>query len=418
MKKYSYHLTTLDNGLKVLTLPTNSFESVYVSLLGKVGRRAELENETGVAHFFEHLFFDGTQRFPTAQQLSSYLESYGGNFNGTTSADTVEYYVQIIPKHLEIAFDYLSDIFFNSNLSEIDKEKKVIYQEYLRVKDRPEDVLFRERISSLYPNQTIGRTIFDDILLIDKINQKVLLEYQKRCYLAQNFILTIVGNVTKEKINQLSRQYFSQFPCSQTKINFDRPVINPSQSLKITNIPAQQAKLSISFRAYPVDSREWVYLQLLSAIIGNGQSSRIYTRIRHHKHLAYNVGSHLSAFCDTGYFSITTFVDEEKVQETVNDIFSEIKQLQQNGLVDRELEKAQNRALSGLLFTLENIDSYCRVFARQILFDKKLQNIETYKKIIQTATKENLMSIASYIFSDRPKINIVSPGLKKLKINF
>lgn len=418
MKKYPYRLTTLNNGLKVLILPTKSFESVYVSLSGKVGHRAEQENEIGVAHFIEHLFFDGTKRFPTSQQLSTYLESNGGNFNGTTTADTVEYYVKIIPERLEIAFDYLSDIFFNSNLTEIDKEKKVIYQECQRAKDHPEDILFRERRSSLYPNQPIGRTIFDDIQHIDKINQKIIFDYQKRCYLAQNFILTIVGDIDEKETLRLSNQYFSQFPSSKTEINFEKPIINPSQVVKITNIPTQQTKLSISFRGYPTDSKEMIYLQLLSSVVGNGQSSRIFTKIRSQKHLAYNVGSHISASYDTGYFSITTFVDEEKVQETVDDIFSEIKQLLKSGLSKGELEKSQNMALSGLLFSLENISFYCQIFARQILFDKKLLKIEDYKKIIQTATEKDLISVANYVFSDRPKINLITQNLKTLEINY
>jgi len=417
MKKYPYHLTTLDNGLKVLFLPTKSFESVYVSLLGKVGHRAELKNEIGVAHFFEHLLFDGTKRFPTAQQLSTYLDSYGGNFNGTTTADTVEYYVKIIPDHFNIALDYLSDIFFHSNLTEIGKEKKVIYQEYLRAKDRPEDILFRERRSGLYPNQSIGRTIFDDILHLNEINQKTIFNYQKRCYIAQNFILTIVGDLTEKEVIKYSKQYFSQFSDSKKRIHFNPAIINPNLSLKITNTPTEQAKLSISYRGYPVDSKEWIYLQLLSSIFGSSHSSRVYTKIRHQKHLAYNVGSGITAFCDTGYFSVTTYVDEKKVQETTNNIFSEVKQLLKNGLIKGELEKAKNITLSGLLFALENIDFYCRIFSRQILFDKKPLKIEDYKEIIQKATEKDLMSVANYVFSDKPKVNLITQNLKTLEIN-
>src|SRR3990167_8518392 len=126
MNKYPYSVIELSNKLRLLHVPSTTAESVAVTIIGKVGRRAELPAEVGSAHFLEHLLFDGTKRYPTETALAKFLGDSGGRCNGSTGSETVDYWVKTIVDKTEVAFDYLSDIFFNSLLEEIDKERKVI----------------------------------------------------------------------------------------------------------------------------------------------------------------------------------------------------------------------------------------------------------------------------------------------------
>jgi len=417
MKKYEYFGHTLPNKLRVLYLPLPESPAVYISLTGKVGRRAELDNEIGSAHFLEHLFFDGTKTKPSAFELSNFIEGYGGQKNGFTGTETVQYRVKLLHEHAEIGFEYLSDIFFNSLLVEIEKEKKVIAQEIKMKKDNPSDQLNRLVRSTLYPNQAVGRTIFDEESNLPNMTYEMLVGYVDRVYISNNFILTIAGNIDKEKSISLAEKYFSQFK-EGNEVMFKEAKIETKETINIVNGDLTQSKLGVSYRGYPAGSREEKLTKLLNIILGQGSSSRLADRIRNDLHLAYSISSQTNYSSDYGFLSINTFVDELNVQKTIDEIFKIISKLLKNGITDEELEKAKNRLLSGILFGLEDINYYANYFTDQLLLTGKIEGVEKQLDEIKSASKEDLMRVANYIFSDAPKVNLLTKTLKKVDLNY
>lgn len=417
MKKYEYFEYTLPNKLRVLYLPLPESPSIYVSLTGKVGRRAELDNEVGSAHFLEHLFFDGTKKRPSAFKLSNFFEGYGGQRNGSTSTETVQHWVKLLHEHAEIGFEYLSDIFFNSLLVEIEKEKKVIAQEIKMRKDNPSDQLNRLVKSTLYPNQAVGRTLFDEEPNLPNMTHEMLVDYVNRAYISNNFILTIAGNIDKEKAISLAEKYFSQFREGK-EILFKEAKIETKETLNIVNDDLKQSKLGVSYRGYPAGSSEEKFVKLLNIILGQGSSSRLADRIRNDLHLAYSIGSQANYSSDYGFLSINTSIDELNVQKTIDEIFKVIFKLLKDGITNEELEKAKHRLLSRILFDLENIDYYASYFTNQLLLRGKVESVEEHLDEIKSASKEDLMRVANYIFSDAPKVNLLTKTLKKVDLNY
>jgi predicted Zn-dependent peptidase len=416
MRKYQYFSLELSNGLKILYLPVKTAESVFVSLIGKVGRRAEESNEVGAAHFLEHLFFDGTQKRPNALRLSQFLEYHGGEHNGFTSAEVVEYFVKILPDKAEVAFDYLSDTFFNSLLKEIEKERKVIVQEAAASRDNPAEVLRRLSLTNLYPGQSIGRTIFDEEPNLKNINETLLRDYMDRSYVAENFVLSIAGNINRDKAISLAEKYFTNFKKGK-EVFFEKARIREKGTIEITHKDLTQAKLSINFRGFEMNSYEATVAQLLSIIIGGGMSSRLFNKLRNEKHLVYRVGSFYHRFSDTGYFSIQTFVAEDNLQRATNEIFAEVKKLLDYGITDEELEKAKNIFLTGFLFRMEEIESYVSFFNSQYLLKGRIKEVEERIEEVKRTTKKDILKIAKFIFSDNPKVNVLTKSLEKLEIS-
>jgi predicted Zn-dependent peptidase len=415
MKKYQYFSLELSNGLKILYLPVKTAESVFVSLIGKVGRRAEEGSEVGAAHFLEHLFFDGTKKRPNALQLSQFLEYHGGEHNGFTSAEIVGYFVKILPDKAEVAFDYLSDTFFNSLLKEIEKERKVIVQEAAANRDNPTEVLRRLSLTNLYPGQSIGRTIFDEEPNLKNINEALLRDYMDRSYVAKNFVLSIAGNINRDKAISLAEKYFTNFKKGK-EIFFEKARIREKGTIEITHKDLTQAKLSINFRGFEMNSYEATVAQLLSIIIGGGMSSRLFNKLRNEKHLVYRVGSFYHRFSDTGYFSIQTFVAEDNLQRATNEIFAEVKKLLDYGITDEELEKAKNVFLAEFLFRMEKIENYVSFFNSQFLLKGRIKGVEERIGEVKRTTKEDVLEIAKFVFSDKPKINVLAKSLEKLEI--
>jgi predicted Zn-dependent peptidase len=417
MPKYQFSQFKLKNNLTVLHLPIDSSESVLVSLIGKVGRRAEKDQEIGAAHFLEHLFFDGTKTRPTALEINKFLDEYGGEHNGLTSQETVEYYVKILADKAEVAFKFLSDIFLNSLISEIEKEKNVIGQEAAAKKDNPVDILLRLNLVNLYPGQSIGRNIFDEVANLPNISQKLLREYMDRTYIAENFVLAIAGNISEEKAKKWATQYFEPVK-KGNEIIFDQSNVRKEQNVVITKKDLTQSKLAIIFKGFSINSQESVTTGLLCIIMGGEWSSRLFERLRSQQQLVYSVRAYQRKFSDSGFFGIQTYVDETNVQKATDAIFEEIDKLLNNGISDDELEKAKNTYLSSFLFGLEDLNNYASYFSNQLLLKKEIKSVEEIKMQINNCTKENIVRISKQIFSDTPKVDLVTKNLDNLVVRF
>lgn len=415
MENYQYFEHTLPNKLRVLYLPLPQSPLIHISLTGKVGRRAELDSEIGSAHFLEHLFFDGTKKRPSTFELSTFFEGYGGQNNGSTGTEVVQYWIKLIQEHTEIGFEYLSDIFFNSLLKEIGKERKIIAEEIKMRKDSPSDTLYRLIRSTIYPNQAIGRTIFDEESNLPKMTHEMLVGYVDRTYIANNFILTITGDINKATAFSLAEKYFGQFK-EGMEVVFEKAQIETKETINIVNDDLKQSKLGISFRGYPVGSSEEIPTRLLNIIFGQGQSSRLVNRIRNDLHLAYSISCGDNFSSDSGFITINTFVDEMNVQKTIDEILNEISKLLKYGITEEELDKAKNRLLSRTLFGMDNITYYSSYFTNQLLFQGTIESLEDYINRIKSATQEDLMRVANYIFSDTPKVNLLTKSIKKVSL--
>jgi len=410
--------TTLANNLQVLYLPFPTTSSVFISLKGKAGRRGEQEKEIGGAHFLEHLFFDGIIKRLSASELSKFLDDQGAQHNGLTGTETVNYFVKILAGKAEFGFEYLSDIYFNSLFrgEDIEKERKVIFEEQAMYKDRPEEVLKQELGSLLYPNQILGRKFYDDQKNLDLLTKEILLNYKKRNYVSQNFILTVAGKITKESALVLAEKYFSQFDQGKI-ISFPKAEIEKEMKIKIINQNLGQSQLAIGFRGYSrLQVQEKIFCFLLRKILTGGHSSRLYRRLRNELHLIYTVHSGLTCFSDIGDFSLETKMKEENLPQTLNEILREIKKLLTGGITGDELQRAKNLLLSDFLFSLEKFEAYVDYFNSQYLFKNEIVSIEDNAKLIKNTSVQQVMSVAEYIFSDKPKICILTPKLKELSL--
>jgi len=410
-----YSIFTLANGLKVLLLPLKFSKFTYASLVGKAGHRSETGEEIGAAHFLEHLFFDGTKSRPNAYKITKFVDDAGGKFNGTTEPECVEYFVKIPYENVTIAFQHLSDIFLHSLLQEIDKEKKVIRQEALSHQDDPVLTLSHLRRKTLYPNQPLSRSIITDLANLDNIDQPTILNFKNRCYNSNNFFLCVSGKFDSKEIKSLSEHYFSSLPTGQ-EVNYDQAVVDLNKTVTIHHMDVNQAKLSISFKAFPIYTDEVNHLNLLSTIISRTQSSRLYRLLRHKNHLVYSVGCHQSTFSDTGYVSITLFLDESNISKAVEIIQKELTNLLHEDISVEELEKAKNIAISSIYNSQENLESYTRYYSRQFLLHRPIVDFDELQEKINKITVADLHNIAKEVFSGQPKVTLISRNLDHVDI--
>ncbi len=210
------NISTLGNGLRVVTDQVDSVESVAIGLWVDVGTRDEDLVDNGVAHMVEHMLFNGTST-RTAQDIVGQIENVGGQMNAFTSRENTAYYIHLLKDNVELAIDVLSDMIQNSTFptSEIEKERRVIIQEIGMCADTPDDVVFDLYQETAYPKQSLGAPILGTADIIEKIDKSILDKYIQRFYTADNLVLCASGNISHDQVLKLAERYFNNLPTSQ-----------------------------------------------------------------------------------------------------------------------------------------------------------------------------------------------------------
>lgn len=410
-----YEKMTLPNGLRVIYVPFRKSDFVSVSLLGKVGRRAERGNEIGAAHFLEHLFFGGTKRRPSSFEINKVVEHYGAASNGSTGLETVEYWVKILSDHKEIAFDFLSDIFFNSLLNEIEREKKVIAEEAAGSRDSNDYIIAASRLKTFFPGQAISRTIYDEEPNLININKDILNEYMDRVYSAPNFVLGITGDIKREEAFHFAEKYFSQLKRGE-EVKFDKAEIPEGLKIDITNKDIVQSRISIGFKGFDYNSGKDAELAAMQSVLGGGGiTSRLFDRLRTKLHLVYSTGASQRSFSDTGFFYIVASMAENKIQEAINVIRQEIDRMTEEPISEDEMERAKNNLLSSLFTLKEKRGSYLDLFTSQELLSDKIETLEDGIRKIKALSVKDIQNVAKEIFTSKPKINVLTKNPIDLK---
>jgi predicted Zn-dependent peptidase len=391
-------------------------KSVCVTLLGKVGSRAERDMELGAAHFLEHLFFDGTKKRPDALAINRLIEQTGASSNGYTTTETVEYFARVITEEAETAFDFISDIFLNSLLTEIEKERSVIAEEAAASQDNPSQLLSWQLRSTIYPNQRMGRTFADEAANLPNITREIILDYYHRTYAVDNFVLCIAGCMEYERAEMLAQKYFSGMGKGQ-EVTFETPHFNPEAVTNIQNRDLHQSKIALTFKGFGMNDDRALPARMLALILGYGISSRLADTLRTKLHLVYGVSASHAKYSDTGDFSIRTSTEESKLQRATDEIIKEVRILLEKGITDDELDKAKNIALTGLLFDSENPTTLGDIYSYRYLLTGTIKTVEELSSEIKSVSKEQVLKVAGTIFSDKPKVNVLTPKIKELRID-
>ncbi|PSO43278.1 hypothetical protein BRC19_01285 [Candidatus Saccharibacteria bacterium QS_5_54_17] len=410
-----YEMFQLSNGLDVLLVPNRYVESVYVCLKGKVGRRAERDDEVGAAHFLEHLFFDGTQKRPSALEINRFIESVGGSRQGFTTPEEVGYESRVIKDNAEYMFDFISDIFQNSLLEEFEKERKVIAQEAAADRDDPFGSLMRQRTKTMFPRQNVGRTIFDEETNLPNMTPDILRQYHQRTYTANNFVLAVAGNIETEEAHALAEKYFSSIARGESV----HPTLAETRGEKVIDIEnrdTSQSKLAISFTGLPLNHDMQPAMHIMRNLLGMGSSSRLYNRLRHEMNIAYFTGIRTLDLADAGVFTILTFVDETNLQTACDAIIEEIQKLLDEGVTDQELERAKNMYLSDVTFKSDDPDYVVNNYTSQHVLTGRITSTSEKIENARNVGQADVMKIAREIFADQPKVNVITPTAGEITI--
>lgn len=408
----TWEISELAGGLRVVTTPVPTSQSVSASVFVGAGSRGESERTKGVAHFLEHMLFKGTSRRPTAIDVAEAIEGAGGVLNAYTSKEMTCYWNHVPYDAIEQAVDVLADMFHNSliDADEIERERSVVQQEIRRTHDQPGAFVGELLGRAVYGDQHLGWSTAGTEETVAGIKQEDFKEWMSVWYGAPNVVVSIAGNTDHATATRLVGQHFqngrSERPPSMPALEGAMPAARViSDSRDIT-----QMNLALGLPALSRHDPDRYALIILNSVLGRGMSSRLFKEVRERRGLAYSVGSSASRHSDTGMFIVSAGVSPENGVEAVSVILDELQKLVEEPVGDDELNKARDYAAGSFRLSLESTMSLGQRAGENLLTLNEIEPIESVVEKLRAITADDVSRVAGRIFDrERAALAIVGP---------
>ena len=409
-----YNTYTLDNGLRIIHLPSDS-KVVYCGYQINAGTRNEEPGEEGLAHFCEHVTFKGTER-RKAWHILNCLESVGGDLNAYTNKEGTVYYSAILKEHIARAVDLLTDIVFHSVYpqAEIDKEVEVICDEIESYNDSPAELIYDEFENIIFKGSPLGHNILGTAEQVRRFTTEDALRFTRKLYRPDNAIFFAYGDIDFKKLVKLLKT-----------LNFEHGTLNFMNS-KTSETPAtemeaddanhkvqskvegqtivmqkntHQAHVMIGTRAYDVNDDRRMPLYLLNNMLGGpGMNAKLNLALREHNGLVYTVESTMVAYGDTGIWSIYFGCDEHDVKRCLRLVRKELDKFMLKPLSEAQLKAAKKQIKGQVGVACDNRENFALDFGKSFLHYGWEKNVDRLYEQVDKITAEQIQAVAKELF--------------------
>lgn len=413
-----YKKTVLDNGLRVITHSIPDRESVGLGIWIGVGGRYEEVKNKGISHFLEHLLFKGTKKY-SANRIKQSIEGVGGSLNGFTSEEFTCYYVKVPSKYLSRGLDVLSDMVLNPTLpkDEIEKERYVILEEIKMHKDLPQSYVHEVLDGLLWPRHPLGMSILGTFESVGQIKREDLFKIKEKYHYPQNLVIAACGNLSHKELLENIERLFCSLPKSKKAKFSVFSLEKEGPRVKILSKDTEQTHLAIGLHGLKREHPQKYILSLLNIILGANMSSRLFCEVREKRGLAYEIGSSLKRFNDTGAFIIHAGMDNKKVYKGIEVILKELNKLKKDFVKKDELRRAKEYFLGQLSLALEDTLDHMFWIGEATMTLNKIYSIEEVKRGIKGVSLEDLIGLARNLFNQNSlNLALIGPNLDESKI--
>ena len=426
-----YNTYTLDNGLRIIHLPSDS-KVVYCGYQINAGTRNEEPGEEGLAHFCEHVTFKGTER-RKAWHILNCLESVGGDLNAYTNKEGTVYYSAILKEHIARAVDLLTDIVFHSVYpqAEIDKEVEVICDEIESYNDSPAELIYDEFENIIFKGSPLGHNILGTAEQVRSFKTEDALRFTRKLYRPDNAIFFAYGDIDFKKLVKLLKTLnmehgtlnfmnskTSETPTAEMEAGDANHKVQSSkfkvQSKEVqSKVEGQtivmqknthQAHVMIGTRAYDVNDNRRMPLYLLNNMLGGpGMNAKLNLALREHNGLVYTVESTMVAYGDTGVWSIYFGCDEHDVKRCLRLVRKELDKFMQKPLSEAQLKAAKKQIKGQIGVACDNRENFALDFGKSFLHYGWEKNVDRLYEQVDEITAEQIQAVAQELF-DKDKL--------------
>ena len=384
-------LTTLPNGLRIVTERMEGLASASVGIWLTAGGRHERPEQNGIAHFLEHMAFKGTKT-RSAARIAEEIEDVGGYINAYTSREVTAYYARVLEADVPLALDVISDIVLNPVFDprEIETERHVILQEIGQALDTPDDIIFDWLQEAAFPNQALGRTILGPAERVSGFDRSDLTGFVAEHYGPGRMILAAAGAVDHDAVVRGAERAFGHLaPLGPRPVQ--AATWKGGQRREVKDL--EQVHFALAFEAPSVRHDDFHTAQVYTTALGGGMSSRLFQKIREERGLCYSIYAQAGAYDDTGMLTIYAGTSASEIGELCGLTIDEMKRAAED-MTEAEIARARAQMKAGLLMGLESPSGRAERMARHVAIWGKVQSAEESAAEIEAVTRREVLRFA------------------------
>ncbi len=406
-----YQKTTLDNRLRLITANMPHTQSVCIGIFVGVGSRYETDAEAGVSHFIEHLCFKGTQKRPTAREISEAIEGVGGILNGGTDKELTVYWCKVAQSHFPLALEVLTDMLLHSqfNPTEIEKERRVIIEEIKMGKDSPSQWVNVLIDDLLWPNHPLGRDVAGSKESVSAITGDRMLGYLHNQYLPGNSVVAVAGNIQHDEVLDAVSQALGDWTSQPERPGYLAYKPELAQRLQVETRDIEQAHLCLALPGLSLLHPRRFAADLFNIILGGGMSSRLFTEIRDKLGLAYSIHSYAEHFLDSGSVTVYAGVEPKNLKTAIKAILEQLAELKER-VPETELSKAKEMSKGRLLLRMEDSRNVAGWVGGQEVLSGRVLSVDQVISIVEAITADELKQLARELMvGSQLRLAVVGP---------
>lgn len=402
----------LDNGFTVVLKEDHSAPVASIQVWVRTGSANETPEEAGITHMIEHMLFKGTPSRQTGE-IARTIENAGGHINAYTTFDRTVYYVEIDSAHFQTGLEVLLDALQNSlfDPEELEREREVVLEEYRRSLDLPDTQLRWATMGMAYGVHPYGRPIIGHEETIQAFDREGILEYMNKWYTPQNTVLVAVGDFDARKALEQIKTLVEAFP-ERKGAKEDRPREPKQTEIRTTLLKkdVQQVYLNLCWHIPALSHPDIYSLDVLEMILGRGNSSRLYERLKMQTQLVYRVAAGAYALADPGLFSVQATLAPENLENALRAIGDEINRIRKHPVSRAEMDKARTMLESDFVFGMENMSGQARTLGFFQTMTGDLENANRYLEEIRKVTTQDVTRVVqTYLTPDNMTVGLLVP---------
>ncbi len=400
MLKPNLYKTTLDNGLTVIVKEVPDGKVATVQIWVKAGSIYEEDNERGITHLIEHMIFKGTET-RGAGEVAAAIEEKGGQINAYTSYEYTVYHATLPSRYWGTAMDVLSDAVLHSvfDVKELEREKKVVLEEVRMRNDRPQIKLFQSLISTAYTVHPYRLPVIGTAASVSSFTRDDIKKYMAKHYQPNNFTVVVVGAVQPDAVMKKVREIFGAQKAQTDRVE-KMPVEPVQKTFRLFKLEedVNQTQMAVTFPASSFNDPDTPVMDVISGILGHGETSRLYNQLRNKKGLVYQIDASSFTPKYPGLLEIMATLDHDKIKETLQAILTEVFKLKYVPVDPDELERVKYNQESDFVFNLEEVDGQARVLGS---FDAQSGDPREDKYLVEirAVSRADIMRVAKKYFN-------------------
>ncbi|MGH2906367.1 MAG: M16 family metallopeptidase [Solirubrobacterales bacterium] len=395
MSQPTHETTTLENGLRIVTETIPRVRSIALSVMVGVGSRNETYEQAGLSHFLEHLLFKGTDRF-SSTEIDELFDGIGAEINASTDKEVTTVYARFLDRHLERAFDVVSDMVMRSTFPDIDSERQVVIEEIAMYEDEPSDKVHDILGTTVFGDTPLGRPIIGRAEVVGGVTVPDIAAYRDAQYVPQNIVIAAAGAIEHAKLVELAKN--AGFDRAGNAPTFENAAPASAPTVGFFEKETEQVHIALGAPGLVRGDERRFAMTVLNTIFGSSTSSRLFQEVREKRGLAYAVYSYSGYYRDSGQIGMYVGTRPDRVTEAMEVFGKELQRLVEDPASDAELARAKENVKGRTALSMESPMGRMTQIGASTLFGTPIYTLDEIEQKIDAVTVGDLKALVEELY--------------------